>query len=113
MVKQMEGMNIKLEGKEMAKLERLADKNRKLSKYSNDTQNNVLTLSIFIREEFVSYGKHSVCVREYVDKAVKEHKSNRAAVKTDTVKIDKAVAAFKVGEGRDDPYTMFCVFFSP
>ena len=34
-MKQMEGMNIKLEGKEVAKMEKLADKNRKISRYSN------------------------------------------------------------------------------
>ena len=99
-MKQMEGMNIKLEGKELAKIEKLADKNRKISRYSNTTLNICSTLLLFIREDFVSYGKQSKCVKEYVDKTVKEHQSNTnrtTAVKTDTVKIDKAMAAFKVG----------------
>ena len=38
-MKQMEGMNIKLGGKEVAKMEKLADKNRKISRYSNTTLN--------------------------------------------------------------------------
>ena len=54
----------------------------------------------FPREDFVSYGKHSKCVKEYVDKTAKDHQSNTnraTAVKVDPVKIDKAMAAFKVG----------------
>ena len=99
-MKQMEGMNIKMEGKEMAKIEKLADKNRKISRYSNTNLNPFSKMLIFIREDFVSYGKQSKCVKEYVDKTAKEHQSNTnrtAAVKTDSVKIDKAMAAFKVG----------------
>ena len=38
-MKQMEGMNIRMEGKDLAKIEKLADKNRKISRYSNTTLN--------------------------------------------------------------------------
>ena len=52
------------------------------------------------REDFVSYAKHSKGIKEYVDKTAKENQSNtsRTAVKIDTVKIDKALAAFKVDQ---------------
>ena len=85
-MKQMQGMHIKVEEKEMVKMEKMADSNRKIS-----------------REEFVCYGKGSRAVKEWVEKAGHGHgKAGRA----DTVKIDKAMAAFKVGrESKEVPCT--------
>jgi len=79
-VEQMEKMNIKMEEKDLAKMKKLADKNRKIS-----------------REDFISYGKNSKGIKEYVDKAGKESHGHArtATVKIDKVKIDKALAAFK------------------
>ena len=73
----MEDMNIKMEDKEMAKMEKMADSNRKISK-----------------EEFISYSKHSKCVKDYVEKG--GHSSSSSRFQADPVKIDKAMAAFRV-----------------
>ena len=49
------------------------------------------------REDFVAFGKNSKSVKEYVEKAVKDHgNANKVPVKVDTKKMDKALAAFKV-----------------
>ena len=74
----MEDMNIKMEDKEMAKMEKMADSNRKISK-----------------EEFISYSKHSKCVKDYVEKGG-HSSSSSSRFQTDPVKIDMAMAAFRV-----------------
>merc|ERR1719187_1482808 len=70
-------MNIKMEEKEMAKMEKMADSSRKISK-----------------EEFISYSKHSKCVKEYVEKGGHPNTST-SRFQADPVKIDKAMAAFR------------------
>ena len=85
----MEDMNIKMEDKEKVKMGKMADSNRKISK-----------------EEFISYSKHSKCVKDYVEKG--SHTSTSTSrFQADPVKIDKAMAAFRVRTSQ----VIFLIFF--
>jgi len=76
LVKQFDSFNIKLNEKELSKLEKLSNDDGSISK-----------------EEFVNYAKSCGTVKEYLEKVTREH--NKASRPVTSVNVDKASAAFK------------------
>merc|ERR1712013_88418 len=74
----MKKLNVSLEEKEILKISKLADKNKKVS-----------------RDDFIEYAKHSMALKEYLEKAEREENSPRRHSIPESKKVDKATAAFQ------------------
>merc|ERR1712098_982112 len=74
----MKEMKIAIEEKELLKISKMADKNKRISK-----------------DNFVEYAKHSKSVKEYLEKVEREGNSPRRHSMPEAKKVDKATAAFQ------------------